>query len=294
MTDRTPDEVLDLARQRIAWRKEQEQQRARAIHKPHPQRDAMWRTIFFSILGVAVLGLLLTPGIPLDQKMIIVLQGVCSQEHNIVLGGLQFPMCARCSGIYLSTTMTVLYVLMWGRSRAGRMPPRSILAVLALFVVIMGIDGINSTLETLGLSTFYAPRNDLRTLTGIGMGTGIGATMLVILNLSLRKDVDQQQRVINNWGEFAPLLGLNFLMVVAIFGNLQILAWPLSMIVFLSVVGILFTVNLLFASMLLGYDGAVERAGQLFKPATFAVIVTMVMLAGFSLLRAWLEQQAGL
>lgn len=294
MTDKTPEEVLELARQRIEWRKETERMEATTARKARVDREAPWRYAFFAMLGTLMLGLLFTPGIPLDQKMILVLQGVCSQEHNIVLGGLQFPMCARCSGIYISTVVAFGYALMTGRGQAGRMPPWSINAVLLLLVAFMAVDGINSTLETLGLPTVYEPRNDLRTLTGIGMGTGIGLTMLVMFNLALCGNVDQEQRVLDNWREFALLLAVNFLIVVAIFGNLEFLAWPLAVIVFFGVVGVLFVVNLLFASMFLGYEGDVNRLGQLVKPATVALLATVIMLAALSMLRAWLEVQAGL
>lgn len=291
MTDKSPQEVLELAQQRIAWRKEKERMEAIAVRKTRINQEAPWRYAFFGLLGTLVLALLFTPGIPLDQKMILTLQGVCSQEHNIVLGGLQLPMCARCSGIYISAVMTFLYTLMMGRGHAGRMPSWSINATLLLFVAIMAVDGINSTLETLGLPTAYMPRNDLRTLTGIGVGMGIGVAMLVMFNLALRGDVDQELRVLPNWREFALLLVVNVLIVVAIFGNLELLAWPLAAIVFVGVVGVLFAVNLLFASMFLGYDGNVTRFDQLVKPATIALIATVVMLAALSSLRAWLEMQ---
>jgi uncharacterized membrane protein len=293
MTDKTPDEVLELARQRIEWRKETERMEATQARKTRMEREAPWRYAFFGLLGTLILGLLFTPGIPMEQKMLLVLQGVCSQEHNIILGGLQLPMCARCSGIYISTVVAFGYALLTGRARTGRMPPWSINAALLLLVAVMGVDGINSTLETLGLPTAYTPRNDLRTLTGIGVGTGIGITMLVMFNLALRGDVDQEQRVLDTWREFALLLVVNFLIVVAIFGNLEFLAWPLAVIVFVGVVGVLFAVNLLFASMFMGYEGNISRFDQLVKPATFALLATVVMLAALSMLRGWLEVQAG-
>lgn len=286
--DNQTEHVLQLARQRIEERKEHEQ----LMQRHACQHHTVWRSTFVVTSALLLGGLFLTPTMPLDQKMILILQGVCSQENNIVLGGIQFPMCARCSGIYLSALITFLYLLVRGRYRAARMPPWSITGTLAFFVVLMGIDGFNSVFHRLGLPTLYTPMNELRVLTGIGVGLGIGSVTPVVFNLSIRADADEQQPIIQNWREFATLLALCFLLVLIIFGNVTILAWPLALAVFFSTVGIIFVVCLLFTSFLFGCEGNVRHIDQLALPGTVALLATTIFLATFSLLRVWLESYA--
>ena len=52
-----------------------------------------------------------------------------------------------------------------------RWSPISIVVTLALFVVAMGLDGLNSTLDDVGLITIYQPLNEMRYITGALTGT---------------------------------------------------------------------------------------------------------------------------
>jgi uncharacterized membrane protein len=242
-------------------------------------------------MGVLLVGLLLTPGIPLDQKMYMVLHGMCSQDHTVSLGGITFPICARCSGIYITTVITTIYLWAIGRGRAGRVPPWPISAVLLLLVLLMGIDGLNSMTTAMGAWSLYEPMNELRSITGTGMGVGMAVLLMLMINIALRKDVQDQQPVLQSWRELATVLILNSLVLVAIYGNLDFMAWPLAITAFLGMSGVIYAVSLLLVSLFMGYDGAVTSLAQLAKPATLALIPTVVILIGMASLRYWLEAQ---
>lgn len=289
MSEKTPEEVLALARQRMAIR--QEQLQAGPPRRTRAERERPWRYVFLGFIGALLLALLFTPGLPLQWKMYSVVHGICAQQHNIFIGDLQVPVCARNSGIYISFLVTLIYLWVIGRNRAGRIPPWPISALLIAFVVIMGVDGVNSLLLDLGLASFYAPRNELRTLTGMGMGVTVAVVMLLILNTTLRKDVDDQQPLIKNWRELAGVLVIDLLVLVALYGNLELLYWPLAFLSFTGIIAVLYLVNLLIISLFLGYDGKVTNPMQLARPATIALLPTLVMLAALSLLRFWLESQ---
>jgi uncharacterized membrane protein len=220
-----------------------------------------------------------------------VVHGVCAQQHNIFLGELQFPMCARNTGIYASVTITMLFLWLVGRSRAGRVPPAPIMAALVAFVLIMAVDGFNSMFVDLGLPYLYEPRNDLRTLTGLGMGVALGSTLLLILNLALRRNVDDTLPVLGRWWELGAVLALDFLVLAALYGNLAWMYWPLAAIAWLGITGVLYAVNLLMVALVMGYDGQVTGLRQLARPATIALGTTLVMLLAFSAARFWLEAQ---
>lgn len=267
------------------------QQIAAPAAHPLPPASPFWMRLFLGAAGVVILGLLFAPGIPLYEKLQIVLQGVCAQQHNIFLSGLVFPICARCSGIYISFLLTLMFAWVNGRSRAGHIPPWSVLVALVAFVLFMGADGFNSFFRDLGLPYLYEPHNTLRVVTGMGMGVSIAVMVLLTFNLSLRADVDEQQPVLENWFELLYILLVNLLVTTAIFGNLDVMYWPLALLAFLGMSGVLYVVNLLACSLLLGYDGRVTHISQLAKPATLAIIPTIALLGGMSFLRFWLETQ---
>jgi uncharacterized membrane protein len=292
MSEKTTEEVLELARQRIMERREQEQVEYAYHDAIRQEKDRPWRYAFLAILVGFVLFLVFIPGLPLDQKMYAFLHGLCSQQHNIILGGVHFPICARCSGIYISTIITLLYLWAIGRGRAGRIPTIPITIALVGLVGFMAVDGINSMLEGLGHSwQLYPSLNVLRTLSGLGTGVGMAVLLLLMLNLSLRSDVDDEQPIFATWRELGGVLLLNLLVLLAIYGNLTLLAWPLAFLAFFGMIGVIFAVNMILVSMFMGYDGSVTSLTQLAKPATVAIIPTGIMIAAFTLTRFWLEGQ---
>src|SRR4029079_3838077 len=137
MAERTSDEILEMARQEVAARK------ARA-DQDRTTREVPWRYAFFGLVGALLLGLIAWPGTPRTWKRYAVVHGVCAQVHNVDVGGLQLPLCARNTGIYRSFLFSSLYLLALGRQRAAKLPPWPITIALALFIVIMGVDGLNS------------------------------------------------------------------------------------------------------------------------------------------------------
>ncbi|NJN18709.1 MAG: DUF2085 domain-containing protein [Oscillochloris sp.] len=284
----TADEVLQRAREEIAARRAEEYANRRV---PDERAKLPWKRVFLIVSGLLLLALLFSPGAPLEWKMYAVVHGVCAQQHNIFLGELQFPLCARNSGIYLSFLLTLGYVYLIGRGRAGRIPPLSITITLLLFVAIMGFDGFNSLFVDIGAPNLYTPQNWLRTLTGMGMGVSIAVLLHLVLNLTLRKDVQQDQPVLRNWLELGGILVVNLLALAAIYGNLSFMFWPLAFVAFFGITGVLYLVSLLLTSLFMGYEGSVTSIKQLARPATVALLPTLVMLGLMSWLRFWMEAQ---
>lgn len=280
--ERSSEEIIELARREIAARQ------ARALEE-RGMREVPWRYAFLGMLGAMLVGMLLWPGAPLNWKMYAAVHGVCAQIHNVALGGEQLPLCARNTGIYSGFLLTMGYLAILGRGRAARLPPPAIVVALAGLVAIMAIDGFNSMFVDLFLPHLYTPRNDLRTLTGIGMGTAMAVMMVLILNMSLRRDADMEQRVIGNWRELGGALLLGLLVHAAIYGNVAISYWPIAIVAWTGIVGILFCVNLLIIALMMRYEGRVTRLAELARPATLALIVTAIMLGALSWGRFWLE-----
>ncbi len=288
MSDQQTEQVLELARERVAARHEAHEQMRATERQERLNGERPWRFFFLGALGTLLLGLLLAPGLPLNQKLLVVMQGVCSQEHNLFLAGLQLPICARCTGIYMTVVTTLGMLLVMGRGRAGGLPPWHISAALVALVVIMGIDGFNSLFNEVGLSVAYEPRNDVRSLTGMGMGMGMAVLLLLVFNLSLRADIDDAQPLLKNWWEVGGIALLNLLILAAIFGSIDLLFWPVAALSVLGMVGALYVVNLVVVAVVMGYANVVTRLSQLARPGTLALLPTLLLLGGFAWLRAWL------
>jgi uncharacterized membrane protein len=291
MSEHSPDRIIEMAQQRIEQRKEQEYIHLTQHRQVQVYNERPWLYFLGAIAVVLLLTLLLLPGLPLHEKMIVVMQGVCSQQHNLYLAGMQLPICARCTGIYMTFLTTLIVLGALGRGRAGRPPPWHIAAALVAFVAVMGVDGINSFLNEAGLPTAYEPRNDLRTITGLGMGVGVAAMVMLVFNQALRRDVDDGLPVLKNWAELASIMLLNFLLLAAAFGNLHFMFWPLAFVSFLGMLGALYGMCVLACSLLLGYSNTITRLSQLARPAVVAVLPTVVIIGGLALFRMWLESQ---
>jgi uncharacterized membrane protein len=284
MSQHSPEDIIELARRQIAQRDERERDERLAA-------EARWRYLFVGLLLAGLLGIALIPELPLNMRMYSVVHGVCAQLHNELLGGVQLPLCARNTGIYAGFLLTVIYLLLLGRGRAAGLPPWPISALLALLVLVMAFDGFNSLLLDIGAPNFYQPFNALRTLSGLGAGIALGVFLPLMLNNALRADARRDQRVLNNGFELAGAVLLSLLVQLIIYGDLSWGYWPVAIISFLGITGILFAVTTLVLALLMGYEDSVTRWRQLARPASYALLFTALLLAGTSSLRFWLEAQ---
>ncbi|NTV62402.1 MAG: DUF2085 domain-containing protein [Oscillochloris sp.] len=251
--------------------------------------ERRWSAALAGIVLGLLFGLILMPGVSLERALYIALHGICAQTHNIISGGVQLPLCARDSGMYLSYLATLAVIAARGRWLAGRLPPRPIsLTVLALFM-LMALDGINSTLAEVGIAHAYEPRNDLRLLTGMGAGIGLGLVVLLVLNTALRRHVDDSMRALGEWRELGMVILIDGLIVAALAANTPWLALPLAVLVAFGVVANLAAVMMLIPSLLLGLQNKVTRMSQLAHPAIIGLTLALTFLIALARYRIWLE-----
>jgi uncharacterized membrane protein len=277
MSHLTPDEVVALAQRRVAEHK--------ADTSSLAPGEPAWRYAFGGLLGALLIGLLAWPGTPLPLKLYASIHGVCAQIHNVSLGSVQLPLCARNTGIYSSTFVTMLALLVLGRARASRLPQRGLLAALGLAVVVVAFDAFNSLFLDLGWPHLYTPQNWLRTLTGLGAGVAIGVLLLVVFNQALRADGDRTQRVLRGWRELLGIVTLNLVVWLAVYANIALAYWPVALLSWSGIVGTLFIVLLLPTAVLMGYRRRILHLTDLARPATVALLLTVAMLVVLGLSR---------
>lgn len=156
-------------------------------------------------LGTIIFLFLTTPA-GLDKRLWEMGSAVCHQlpDHSFSLNGHQFPLCARCTGSFLSAFIAILFFLVQGKKSA--LPPKSIIILFSLFFVFWVVDGINSfSSETLNQQFLYTPGNLLRFLSGIGMGMVFALIILTIFNKVMWKE-SQDSALLENWRQMGLLL----------------------------------------------------------------------------------------
>ncbi|NTW01654.1 MAG: DUF2085 domain-containing protein [Oscillochloris sp.] len=251
--------------------------------------ERRWSAVLIGLVIGLILGSMMLPGISLERVLYLALHGICAQTHNLISGGIQLPLCARDSGMYLSYLATLGVIVARGRGNAGRLPPlRMSLVVLALFL-LMAMDGVNSTLAELGLAHAYEPRNDLRLLTGMGAGIGLALVVLLVLNTALRRDVDDNLHSLGQWRELGIVLAVDAAIVGALALNTPLLAVPLALLVAIGVIGNLAIVMSLVPSLFLGLGGRVTRLSQIAHPVSIGLVLTLTFLITLARYRLWME-----
>lgn len=110
-------------------------------------------------------------------------------SRSFHIGNLQLPLCARCTGIYLGVVLGAAALMIMRRGRAGNIPPTRIVVVLILFIVLMGIDGVNSYMSLIPrLPYLYQPQNWLRLVTGTLNGVAIANLFFPMFTQTLWDD----------------------------------------------------------------------------------------------------------
>jgi uncharacterized membrane protein len=107
---------------------------------------------------------------------------ICHQrpERSFSIAGFQMPVCARCSGLYVSAAAGTL--LAWPRRRRTARMPRGLLFAAALPTAI------TFTLEVIGVMRFS---NVLRTLAALPLGACAGWLFVQMLRYDSRLDGDK-------------------------------------------------------------------------------------------------------
>jgi uncharacterized membrane protein len=239
-----------------------------------------WRSPLLAVVSLLLFGWLLNTPAGLLGKADAAGYAVCHriEARSFHLGDRQLPMCARCTGMYLGAIAGLAYQAARGQRRAG-MPPWPGMILLGLLVIAFGVDGGNSFLHLIpGAPSLYAPRNELRLLTGSGMGAAISILLFPAFNQSMWKDWDPRP-ALPRLGDLAGLL----LIVLAVDGLVllenPVLLFPLAI---LSATGILTLLSMVYAMvwlMALRAENRLERPRQLFWPLLAGLGIALLQIA---------------
>lgn len=193
------------------------------------------------------------------------------------LGGRQLPLCARCSGMYLGALLGLGFYITQ-RTKAGRYPPRGVSVILFLFGVIWAIDGINSYLQLLPISSgVYTPSNTLRLVTGTLIGISLATLVYPAFNQFAWRDFTDEP-VLNSYTELGKLLVIATILVALVLTENPLILFPMAVATTLSIFLIL---TLVYTSFILAISRKENQAlhwRDLFTPLLLGLTMAVLQI----------------
>ena len=113
---------------------------------------------------------------------------VCHQipSHSFSVGAIQFPVCARCMGLYMGSFIGIMYAFLSGKKIA--VPKTKFIVFLAVLFLLWAGDGLNSLISDFLTKPFLYPSSNLsRLITGYGMGLVMTTALVTLFNFTIWK-----------------------------------------------------------------------------------------------------------
>lgn len=236
--------------------------------------------------GVLLVWMLYTPG-GLLGKADAVGYAVCHRIdlRSFHLGERSLPLCSRCTGMYLGSTLAFIYMFLRGRGRAGEFPSRPLLVVLGLMAAAFAIDGVNSYLAFFpGGPPLYAPSNTLRLLTGTGLGLGMGALVLPGFNQAVWKSV-RRERSLDSPLDLGLLILAGLGVDLLVLTENPLVLYPLALVSSLGVIVLLSVVHTMLVLLLTGHENRMDDVRQLLVPALAGFTLAVLQIAALDVIR---------
>lgn len=242
-------------------------------------------------LSVIVTFLALPPH-SLGGKADFIASGVCHRlpEHSLFFGGKQSPLCARCTGTYLSLLVAFVFLIARGRLKCSLFPPLKVSLALAGFAVLWALDGLNSfwALWT-GNYLLYPPSNWLRLATGTLYGLCWGAWFVPLFNSVLFKN-PAPRRSLEDFRELAFLilagLGISGLFLT----RWPPLFYPLALLSLAGPLLLLGAINAMLIKLVFNfYPQGTEKGGEILPLFAAGIGAALLEVSVLNLARAFLR-----
>lgn len=206
-------------------------------------------------------------------------------DRSFTIAGRQFPLCARCTGMYLGVFLVFLLLWLNGRLRRGGLPAFPVMLALFGFVVVMGVDGVNSYLHFFpNAPHVYEPRNWLRLLTGMGTGLMMGLVIFPALAQTLWRDAPFTP-VIAGFRELAGVLLVAGTAVLLTLSNQPAISYVLALASTAGLLMIVAALNVVFLLIAFRRDGQAVSWREAAVPLAIGLLLTLIELSLISAVR---------
>ena len=257
----------------------------------HFIRGARQPTVY--IIGgiVLVIWLLLTPTGILGKADAIG-YAVCHRidARSFHIGVRQLPLCARCTGQYLGAVTGLIFLGVFGKRRSG-FPPKGIMGVSILLIIIYAVDGLNSYLSLPqfikyfpNMPHLYPPLNVLRLFTGTGMGLVIAIVLYPAFWSSVLTNPDIRP-AIQDLRTLLVLISLGILVDMLVLTGAEYVLYPVA---FIATGGVQLILGMAYTVLwirLLHKENQFTRLSQIIPMVIGGFMISMVQLALFDLIR---------
>lgn len=252
--------------------------------QPNRKKTA-WRWILIGLaLALIITWLALTPP-GLLGKADAVGYAVCHQieERSFHIHERPFPLCARCSGMFLGALLALIYQAAQGRK--GRMPPVWPSVFFGLLALAWVSDGLNSFLMLVpSIPSLYETQNWTRLVTGTGMGLAVGAVLFPAFIQTMFSHWDDQP-ALGNWKQILGLVIAAGVLILLILLEIPWILYPLALLGAGGVVLLLVMIYSMALVMLFKRDNSYDRFSQLLIPLVGGFVVALLQIGAFNLVR---------
>jgi uncharacterized membrane protein len=240
---------------------------------------------------ICIIWLLVTPS-GIFGKADAIGYAVCHRidGRSFHIGVRQLPLCARCTGQYLGAVIGLVFLWIFGKHRSGT-PPKRIIGLMILLIIIYTVDGLNSYFYLPpflrifpGMPHLYQPSNVLRLFTGTGMGLIIAMILYPSFWGSIIANPDPRP-VINELRTLFIFLGLGILVDLLILTESKYVLFPASVISAGGVVLLLSMVYTILWIRITHKENQFTGLSQITRYAIVGLMITMTQIALFDLIR---------
>jgi len=178
------------------------------------------------------------------DKVFSIGSSVCHQipSHSFSVGSIQFPVCTRCTGLYLGSFIGIVYAFLSGK-KIG-VPKTKFIILLAFLFLLWAGDGLNSLIsDFLNKPFLYQTSNLSRLVTGYGMGLVMSTALTTLFNLTIWKT-----------GKNTPILEnvyqiISYGVLCALSSSLIFISGPVvfQLTAYITILTVLFIISLLYS-----------------------------------------------
>jgi len=249
-------------------------------------------TSVYAIGGlICIIWILLTP-LGIFGKADAIGYAVCHRidVRSFHIGVRQLPLCARCTGQYLGAVLGLGFLWIFGKRRSGT-PPKRVLGLMTLLLVIYAVDGVNSYfflppfLKLFpGMPHLYQPSNIMRLITGTGVGLVIAMVLYPAFWGSIVPNPDPKP-AINGLKIAFVMLGLGILIDLLILTGSVYVLLPAALI---SAGGVLLLLTMVYSMILIlifKKENQFIRLSQITRYIIAGFMLTMIQIALFDMIR---------
>jgi uncharacterized membrane protein len=212
--------------------------------------------------------------------------------RSLHLGDRQLPLCARCSGMYLGALLALIYYQI-GRPRAGLFPPRVVIYIFVMFVLMWAVDGFNSFIHLLPFGPrLYTPSNTLRLITGFLMGIPLATMVYPLFNQTMWRDW-KPVPVLKTVADLVVLLLLTAIFVILILSENVLILYPLALLSSLGVIALLAGIYATLTVTVLRWENQAAAWRDLTLPIPAGVTLAILQVLLIAILRAYLLGDGG-